>query len=54
MTILGLPLDMFLVFALTLIAGSLGALHFVVVHVLLGKPVDESGLEKTADTRSIR
>lgn len=33
---------MFLVFVATLIAGSLGAIHFTVVHVIMGKPVDET------------
>jgi hypothetical protein len=33
---------MFLVFLGTLVAGSLGAVHFVVVHVVLGKPIDEN------------
>jgi len=35
---LGLPLPMFLIFVATVVAGSLGALHFVVVHVLMGRP----------------
>lgn len=54
MSVLGMPLGMFLVFAATLIAGSLGALHYVVVHVLMGKPVDESGLEETIEKRGAR
>ena len=54
MSVLGMPLEMFLVFAATLIAGSLGALHYVVVHVLMGKPVDESGLEETVEKRGAR
>ena len=33
---------MFLVFVATLIAGSLGAIHFTVVHVIMGKPVEEN------------
>ncbi len=41
MTVLGMPLDMFLVFAATILAGSLGAIHYVVVHVVMGKPVNE-------------
>lgn len=42
MPMLGMPTSMFLVFVATLIAGSLGALHYVVVHVLMGTPVDET------------
>lgn len=42
MTILGMPTAMFLVFVATLLAGSLGAIHYVVVHVLMGKPFDET------------
>ncbi|MDY6818052.1 MAG: hypothetical protein SVG88_05255 [Halobacteriales archaeon] len=42
MPVLGMPTDMFLVFVATLIAGSIGAIHFTVVHVIMGKPVDET------------
>ena len=42
MAVLGMPTGMFLVFVATLIAGSLGAAHFVIVHVLMGKPVEEN------------
>lgn len=42
MSVLGMPMGMFLVFVATLIAGSLGAIHFVIVHVIMGKPVDEN------------
>lgn len=41
MSVLGMPIEMFLVFAATLIAGSLGAIHFLIVHVIMGKPIDE-------------
>lgn len=44
MTILGLPLSMFLVFVGTIAAGSLGGIHYVVAHVIMGKPF---GDEKT-------
>jgi hypothetical protein len=37
-----MPTEMFLVFVATLIAGSLGAGHFVIVHVIMGKPIDEN------------
>ena len=42
MTALGLPGPMFWVFVATLVAGSLGALHFLIVHVALGRPVVET------------
>jgi hypothetical protein len=42
MSVLGMPTDMFLVFVATLIAGSLGAIHFTVVHVIMGRPVEEN------------
>lgn len=43
MAILGMPESMFVVFVATILAGSLGAIHYIVVHVLLGKPFgDES------------
>ena len=38
MTILGMPVSMFLVFAATILAGSLGAIHFVIFHLILGRP----------------
>lgn len=41
MTVLGMPLEMFLIFVATILAGSLGAIHYVVVHILLGRPVEE-------------
>lgn len=42
MAILGMPTEMFLVFVATLIAGSLGALHFLIVHIIMDKPVVEN------------
>ena len=42
MSVLGMPMEMFLVFVATLVAGSLGAAHYVVVHVIMGKPVEEN------------
>jgi hypothetical protein len=42
MTILGMPTAMFLVFVATLIAGSIGAIHYTVVHVVMGKPFKET------------
>ncbi|WP_101295786.1 hypothetical protein [Halegenticoccus soli] len=41
MSVLGMPTEMFLIFTATLLAGSLGAIHYVTVHVIMGKPVDE-------------
>lgn len=35
---LGMPPSMFLVFAAVVLAGSLGAIHYVVAHLLLGRP----------------
>lgn len=42
MSVLGMPTDMFIVFVLTLLAGSIGAIHYTVVHIIMGKPVDET------------
>ncbi|MEE6210433.1 hypothetical protein U3A55_09715 [Salarchaeum sp. III] len=39
MTVLGLPTTTFLVFVATALAGSIGMLHYLIVHVFLGKPV---------------
>lgn len=36
--ILGMPTEMFAVFAATIVAGSLGAVHYVIVHVILKRP----------------
>lgn len=41
MTVLGMPLEMFLVFVATILAGSIGAIHYVVVHIILGRPIEE-------------
>lgn len=49
MTVLGMPTSMFLVFVATILAGSLGAIHYVVVHVLLGKPVNERIIDRDAE-----
>lgn len=38
MPTLGLPTPMFVIFAVTVLAGSLGAIHYVVFHVVLGRP----------------
>lgn len=52
-----MPNSMALVFVATILAGSLGAIHFVVVHMIMGRPfADEddrievrSAGERTAD-----
>lgn len=49
MTILGMPDTMFLVFVATLLAGGLGAIHYVLVHVVLGKPVNEQVSDGTQE-----
>lgn len=41
MTTFGLPTSMFLVFVATIFAGSIGAIHYVIVHVLMGRPFAE-------------
>jgi hypothetical protein len=32
---------MFLVFVATILAGSIGAIHYLIVHVIMGKPFAE-------------
>lgn len=41
MSTLGLPTPMFLVFVATILAGSLGAIHYVIVHIIMGRPFAE-------------
>jgi hypothetical protein len=41
MTTFGLPTSMFLVFVATILAGSIGAIHYLIVHVIMGKPFAE-------------
>lgn len=38
-----MPTPMFLVFVATILAGSLGALHYLVVHIILGRPFGDEG-----------
>lgn len=38
---LGLPSSMFWVFVATVLAGSLGAIHYVIAHVILKRPFAE-------------
>lgn len=42
MSVLGMPTEMFLVFVATLIVGSTGMIHYVVVHVIMGRPPEEN------------
>ncbi|WP_172861798.1 hypothetical protein [Halopenitus persicus] len=42
MSVLGIPTNMFLVFVATVLAGSLGAIHYAIVHVVMGQPVTET------------
>jgi hypothetical protein len=49
MTVLGMPASMFLVFTATLLAGSLAAIHYVTVHVILGKPANKAAQSETGD-----
>ncbi|WP_331235078.1 hypothetical protein [Natronorarus salvus] len=37
-----MPLEMFLVFVATIAAGSLAAVHYLIVHVLMGRPPEEN------------
>jgi hypothetical protein len=51
-TVFGLPGPMFWVFVATVVAGCLGAVHYLVVHVWMGRPVVETpppGLGSTRD-----
>ena len=52
--ILGMPTAMFLIFVATLVAGCLGAIHYVTVHVIMGRPVDEyirQNIDETSEER---
>jgi hypothetical protein len=53
MSVLGMPTTMFLVFVATLVAGSLGAAHYLVVHVVMGRPVDEYIRDNTEVEESV-
>lgn len=46
MTVLGLPLSMFLVFVATLVAGSLGAIHYTIVHIIGKRPFGDEDLRR--------
>lgn len=49
---LGMPTSMFMVFVATVLAGSLGAIHYLVVHVILGKPFGDEGVRKAPEAGS--
>lgn len=53
MTVVGMPTSMFLVFVATILAGSMGAIHYVVVHVILGKPVNERIIDRDAEENDL-
>lgn len=40
-TIFGMPNATAFAFALTALAGCFAAIHYVIVHILLGKPIQE-------------
>lgn len=42
MPTLGMPTPMFLIFVATVVAGSLGAVHYVIFHVILERPFAET------------
>ena len=42
MPTLGLPTPMFVIFVVTVLAGSLGAVHYLVAHVIMGRPFAET------------
>lgn len=41
---LGMPPSMFLVFAVVVLAGSLGAIHYLIVHILLRRPFGDEAV----------
>jgi len=52
--ILGMPTAMFLIFAATLVAGCAGAIHYVTVHVIMGRPVEEYVRSNSGETSEER
>jgi hypothetical protein len=48
----GMPTEMFAVFAATILAGSLGAIHYVIVHVILKRPFgdEDTGIARRDPT----
>ena len=47
--ILGMPTAMFLIFVATILAGCAGAIHYITIHVIMGKPVNETIRSKTVE-----
>lgn len=45
---LGLPSPMFVVFLLVILAGSLGAIHYLIVHVLLRRPFGDEPVDTSS------
>jgi photosystem II stability/assembly factor-like uncharacterized protein len=51
MTTFGMPTSMFLVFLATVLAGSLGAIHYLIVHVLLRRPFADEDVDAAPEER---
>lgn len=47
MTVIGLPTTTFVMIIATLLAGSLGAVHYVVVHKIMDKPFSDASYGET-------
>ncbi|GAA0471252.1 hypothetical protein GCM10008985_30180 [Halococcus dombrowskii] len=57
MTIFGMPDPTFVVFVGTILAGSIGAIHYVLTYVILGKSiksVDQGSTPETANPEKER
>ena len=50
MTILGMPDLTFMVFVATILAGSIGAIHYVLTYVILGRPITNVDQESSSKT----
>ena len=50
MTILGMPDPTFMVFVVTILAGSIGAIHYVLTYVILGRPITNVDQESSSKT----
>lgn len=44
-----MPTSMFLVFVATILVGSIGVIHYVIVHMILGKPMNERIIDRDAE-----
>lgn len=47
-----MPTAMFLVFVATILAGCAGAIHYVIIHIVMGKPVNESVRSKSTERKT--